>query len=167
MRYFITAFFALTFLAVHSGAQRIINGRKLILQTGMITKIVSGDTFTATVAGKEETVKLIGIKAPDPEDQKPSVQCQAKLAIAAAKGLLENKVVTLESELTQGDRDKSGRLLRFIWLSGADFNFYMIQKGLVAEYTADRPYKYQNIYQGAQDAAKKEKVGIWNPDGCK
>ena len=74
----------------------------------------------------------------------------------------------LESDSTQGDKDKYSRLLRYIFLEdGTNFNKMMISDGYAFEYTyQSNPYKYRDEFILAQKEARENQRGLWSPSAC-
>ena len=132
-----------------------------------VVRVVDGDTITVNIGSKKETLRLIGINSPETVDPRKSVECFGKEASEFAKSELTGKSVRLESDPSQGERDKYGRLLRYVFLpDGTDFNLLMIKNGFAYEYTYNLPYKYQIEYKKAQNLAKNSKVGLWQVGVC-
>ncbi len=131
-----------------------------------VTKVVDGDTVEVLLNGKKEKVRVIGINTPETVDPRRPVQCFGKEASNFAKQTLTGENVTLESDPTQSNRDKYGRLLRYIFLSDIDFGKQMIEQGYAHEYTYDIPYKYQSAYQAAERQAREGKKGLWSNSAC-
>jgi micrococcal nuclease len=132
-----------------------------------VAKVIDGDTIKVFIGDKEETVRLIGIDAPETVDPEKSVQCFGKEAGDKAKNILTNKVVNLVSDSTQGERDKYGRLLRYVFLNGVNFDELMITDGYAREYTyKNNPYKYSEEFKTAQKQARENKVGLWADGAC-
>ena len=132
-----------------------------------VTSVVDGDTIKVNINGKVETIRLIGIDTPEVVDPRKPVQCFGKEASSKAKEVLTGKKVKLESDLTQGDKDKYNRLLRYVFLEdGASFNKMMILEGYAHEYTYDLPYKYQKEYKEAEVIARENKKGLWADNVC-
>ena len=109
----------------------------------------------------------------------PLSQCQGPgdrdhhggLGIAGALSLQDPRRVRgafAEPDPTQGDRDKYGRLLRFVFLlNGINFNKLMISQGFAHEYTyKSNPYKYQGEFVAAEKEAREGKKGLWADDAC-
>lgn len=134
-----------------------------------VVKVVDGDTIAVSVNGKNETVRIIGIDTPEVVDPRKTVECFGKEASERAKVMFEsNKAVLLESDPTQGDRDKYQRLLRYVWIEDEkiDFGKKMIADGYASEYTYNIPYKYQTEYKQAEKEASEAKKGLWADDAC-
>ena len=132
-----------------------------------VVKVVDGDTIDVSIDGKTERIRLIGINTPETVDPRKPVECFGKEASDEAKLLLGGKKVYLEADVTQGERDKYNRLLRYIFLEdGTNFNLQMIQDGYAYEDTYEVPYKYQLEFKAAQKSAQENLIGLWSPNTC-
>jgi micrococcal nuclease len=133
-------------------------------ETAIVSYVIDGDTIKVLMNGREDTIRLIGIDAPETVDPNKPVQCFGKEASAKAKEILDNKTIILESDPTQGERDKYGRLLRYVFLQdGTNFDKFMISEGFAYEYTyQNNHYKYVEEFKNAQDQAKENKKGLWS-----
>lgn len=131
-----------------------------------VVRVVDGDTIDVDINGKKERLRLIGINTPETVDPRKPVECFGIEASNKAKSILEGHRVKLESDITQGDFDKYGRLLRYVFLEdGTNFNLLMIKEGYAYEYTYGTPYKYQAEFKQAQKYAEQNKLGLWG-DVC-
>lgn len=132
-----------------------------------VVKVVDGDTIHIDMGGKKETVRLIGINTPETVDPRRPVECFGKEASMKAHELLDGKRVRIETESSQGERDKYGRLLGYVVREdGLFFNKYMIEEGYAYEYTYHVPYKYQAEFKAAQKQAETSLRGLWAPGVC-
>jgi micrococcal nuclease len=131
-----------------------------------VVEVVDGDTIKVNIDGTTETLRIIGINTPETVDPRRPVQCFGKEASDKAKELLGGQYVTLERDITQDNRDKYGRLLRFVFINGDDYGKEMIREGYAYEYTYNIPYKYQAEYKEAQRKAKGEGNGLWRSGVC-
>lgn len=139
------------------------------VQQGLVkvTKVVDGDTIHVMLDGKDQTIRVIGIDTPETVDPRKPVQCMGLAASSRAKELLTDKTVRLEADLTQGDKDKYGRLLRYVFIDGVtDYGHSTIAEGFAHEYTYDAPYKYRAEYKQAQKDAEIQKRGLWAENAC-
>jgi micrococcal nuclease len=128
----------------------------------IVAEVIDGDTIKVSIDGKAETVRLIGIDAPElPND------CFSREAKSKARKTLQGQPIKLEADQSQDNRDRYGRLLRYVILEdGTNFNRLMIAKGYALEFTFISPYNFQTEFRKAQAAAKKNEVGLWSPDTC-
>jgi len=99
--------------AVQSGASTIENS-----QPGLVPVLhdVDGDTIVVKISGREETVRFIGADTPETHDPRKPVQCFGQAAAEHTKSLLGGKSVRLAADPQDSNRDKYGRLLRYVYL---------------------------------------------------
>lgn len=141
-----------------------------ILQQATLIKVVDGDTIVVSVNRENEVVRILGIDTPEVDDATKTVGCLGKQATKMAKSILiNNKIVFLEADPTQGDRDKYQRLLRYVWIGDgkADFGKLMIVSGYASEYTYNLSYKHQSEYKQVEQEARSAKKGLWADDECR
>ncbi len=116
-----------------------------------VVKVVDGDTIKVKINDKIESVRLIGIDAPELSDssQKGLKAIEAKEFLI---NLIGNEKVRLEADETQDDRDVYDRLLRYVFLeNGKMVNEEMIKENLAEEYTFKMKYKYQEEFKKLED----------------
>ena len=132
-----------------------------------IVRVIDGDTVIVRMGGKDETLRLIGINTPETVDPRRPVECFGIEASNKAKEILTGKSFRLEADNIVGQRDKYGRLLRYLFLEdGTNFNKMMINEGYAYEYTFDLPYEYQDEFKQAEKDAREAKVGLWADGVC-
>lgn len=132
-----------------------------------VVKVIDGDTIDVKSDGLVSRVRLIGIDTPETVDPRTVLQCFGKEASNKAAELLSGKNVLLEGDKSQGDKDRYGRLLRYVYLEdGTSFNLLMISEGFAYEYTYSSPYRYQKEYKQAQLNAESAQKGLWSPFTC-
>lgn len=126
-----------------------------------VLRVVDGDTLRVLIDGRDESVRVIGIDAPETDE------CWGSEATQAATRMLEGASVGLTADPTQADRDRYGRLLRYVVLpDGADLGLRMITDGNADEYTYDNAYAHQQAYRSADAAAAAGGHGRWNTATC-
>ena len=132
-----------------------------------VSSVVDGDTIKININGTQTTLRLIGIDTPETVDPRKPVQCFGKEASNKAKELLSGKKVRIEKDATQGELDKYGRLLAYIYREdGLFYNKYIIEQGYAHEYTYNTPYKYQSEFKTAEKYARENQLGLWSPNTC-
>lgn len=137
------------------------------MQEVKVDFVVDGDTIKVLINGNIEIIRLIGIDTPETVDPRKPVQCFGREASNKAKEILNNQIIYLESDPTQGERDKYQRLLRYVWLGdNTNFNKLMISEGYAHEYTYAVPYKYQTEFKEAVKEAEESSRGLWSPNTC-
>ncbi len=137
------------------------------LQQGVVygvRRVVDGDTVVLYKGDREETVRVLGIDAPETEKSPDGPECFASEATQKAKDLLEGQTVTFTQDATQDERDAYGRLLGYITLpDGSDFGATMITQGYAKEYTfKGRVYRRQTTYTQDEVAAQMKGLGLWS-----
>ena len=133
-----------------------------------VVKVRDGDTIEVEYQGKVKAVRLVGIDAPESVNPRTSVECFGASASARLKQLVEGKAVGLESDDTQNDTDRYGRLLRFVFLNEADIGLQLITEGLAEESLySSTPHKYRETYLNAQDLARSTERGLWADGVCR
>ncbi|MEK7460432.1 MAG: thermonuclease family protein [Patescibacteria group bacterium] len=132
-----------------------------------VVRVVDGDTIIVKMNALEERVRLIGVNTPESVDPRRTVQCFGKEASLFLKNTLSEQSVRLELDATQGDRDKYGRLLRYVFLAdGTLVNKILIESGYGYEYTYHLPYRYQTEFNQAQNEAERGAQGLWASEAC-
>ena len=131
-------------------------------------KVVDGDTIHISYNGKDEKVRFIGLDTPEAKDPRKPIQCFGREATAKMTEFAENKNVRLEFDKTQGERDKYGRILAFVYNEdNKNLAYEMIRQGYGNEYTYNsNPYKYQNEFKEAARKAREENKGLWAENTC-
>jgi micrococcal nuclease len=127
--------------------------------TWSVSEIIDGDTIRVSQPTAVETIRLIGINAPE------GGECWADVATEALSGLLAVRVVTLEQDLS--DRDRYGRLLRYVATpDGADVGGLLIDGGHAWARSYPPDTSRDAVYRERQDRAQQARLGLWAPDAC-
>ena len=126
-----------------------------------VLKVIDGDTISVRKAGSTETIRLIGINAPE------TGQCYTSEATQRLKNLIGSSGVSLELDESQGERDKYDRLLAYVFTGqGVNTGKALIEGGFAKEYTYSRAHKYQGEYKAAQTSAQAAGRGLWAQGTC-
>ena len=124
-----------------------------------VMKVIDGDTIKLE---NGEVVRYVGIDTPETVHPSKPVQCFGKEASNKNKELVEGKMVRLEKDIT--DRDKYGRLLRYVWVGDLFVNDYLTRQGYAYAYTYPPDVKYSEQFIQAQQEARENNRGLWA--GC-
>lgn len=132
-----------------------------ILVTVVVTKVIDGDTIEIATG---ERVRYIGVDTPETVDTRRPVGCFGKEASNKNKELVEGKRVILEADIE--DKDKYGRLLRYVYLpieSGQllFIDDYLIREGFGKLLLIPPDVKYKEQFTQAQMQARQNKRGLW------
>ena len=138
------------------------------LECAKYLSTVDGDTIKVEINGKEKTVRLIGIDAPESVNPDASLNTEyGKLASEYTKTLLEN-VSSLYLEYDVSTEDNYGRTLAYVWVASTTENAEtnMLNAILVKNgYANDTVYlpnnKYADVFMNLRMQAEQNKTGLW------
>ena len=137
------------------------------LEQATVVRIIDGDTIDVRLAdGRIERVRYIGIDTPETVAPGRPVEPWGPEATAANTALLAGGVVWLEKDVSE--RDRFDRLLRYVYVAGADgdrlfVNESLVRRGLAQVATFPRDVKHIDQLLAAQERARLEGLGIWAP----
>lgn len=133
-----------------------------------VVSVTDGDTIKVQSNDDIETVRIVNMNTPESVDPRKPVECLGKEASEKMEELTLGKVVSLELDETQTDKDRYGRLLRFVFLeNGMDVGLEMIDLGYAHSTPyGNTPHKYLVLYTQAELEAKTNQLGLWNPEIC-
>jgi len=119
-----------------------------------VTSVIDGDTFK--ISG--EKVRILGINTPD------KGECYYREAKDALQELIDGKSVRLDKDVE--NRDKYGRLLRYVFLEQENkdnllVNDYLVREGFAFEYHLSPNSRYKDLLVSAREEAKRENRGLW------
>jgi len=134
----------------------------------VVEQVVDGDTIKVWIEGELQTVRVANSNTPETVDPRKPIECMGKEASEKMKDLVENKLVLLEVDRTQSEKDRYGRLIRFVFLpDGTDVGLKLISLGYAyATPYGSTPHQYFETYETAQREAEQNKLGLWNPELC-
>ena len=127
-----------------------------------MVSVADGDTITVSVDGVNERVRLIGVDAP--ELRNPP-ECFGRESADRAAELVTASSVGLLADPSQENRDRYGRLLRYVVLpDGTIMNGVLIREGYAREHTYDGPYRHQQEFRDDQQVAMAAGTGVWSAE---
>lgn len=135
------------------------------LEEATVVRIIDGDTIEVRLAdGRIERVRYIGIDTPETVAPGRPVEPWGPEATAANTALLGGGVVWLEKDVSEHDR--FDRLLRYVYVPGADgdrlfVNEALVRRGLAQVATFPPDVKHTDRLLAAQKLARLEGLGIW------
>jgi len=126
-----------------------------------VTRFVDGDTLVVDMNGREETIRMIGVDTPETHKPDTPVQCYGPAAAAYTKNLIGDQRLRLEADETNQNRDRYGRLLRYVYLpDNRLISLELIKNGYGFAYTSF-PFTKTAEFTAAETAAKAENKGLW------
>ncbi len=127
-----------------------------------INHFVDGDTIAVNMNGHEEAVRFIGVDTPETHKPNTPVQCYGSEAAAFTRKLIGNNNVRLVSDPLSTDRDRYGRLLRYVYLpDGTDVNEALI-KGGYGFYYPYFPFSKASRFAADEQVAISDRQGLWS-----
>lgn len=135
-----------------------LNANSLVTTNQLFTvvRVIDGDTIEINTG---EHVRYIGIDTPETKDPRKVVQCFGKEAAAKNTELVSGKKVRFEKDIT--DKDKYGRLLRYVYIGDTMINLELVKTGYAKAYTYPPDVKYSNLFVEAQNVARNANLGLW------
>lgn len=138
-----------------------------------VAYVSDGDTIRVDTAAGRDTIRLIGIDAPEVVHGARSGDCGGPEATQQLRRLLPlGSRVTLVPDPTQDLRDRYGRLLAYVFPAGrrgpaGSVNYAMVTAGTARAYVYDRrrPFRRAALYSAAERVAIRERRGLWS--GCR
>ncbi|MFZ2149577.1 MAG: thermonuclease family protein [Minisyncoccia bacterium] len=129
----------------------------LKFETAKVVRVIDGDTVE--IEGGQK-VRYIGIDTPETVSPRKPVQCFGAEASKKNKELVEGKVVRMEKDVT--DKDRYGRLLRYIYIGDSFINVEMVKQGFAYSYSYPPDISRQAQILKAQQEAESAKRGLWS-----
>jgi micrococcal nuclease len=130
-----------------------------------VVRVIDGDTITVGFDdGTTETVRLIGIDAPEIGASGEAAEPLGSEASALNAKLLASGEVFLERDVT--DRDRFGRLLRYVYAVDASgslifVNAALVRAGFASVLTVSPDVRYVDLLVVDEEAAQTDGLGIW------
>lgn len=129
-----------------------------------VNRAVDGDTIDVQQGSDKATVRLIGVDTPETHDPRKPVQCFGQAAAAHTRSLVEGNDVRLAPDPQDQDRDKYGRLLRYVYLpDGTLVNAELIRDGYGFAYVVF-PFEKLDEFRQLESHARQANRGLWA--GC-
>ncbi len=123
---------------------------------GVVASVYDGDTVSL---GNGQRVRLVQIDTPE----LGSGECYSRAARSALVSLAPlGTRVGLEADVRLDQRDRYGRLLRYVWRNGKNLNLELVRRGAATPYFygGDRG-KYADTLMAAANFARSHKRGLW------
>ncbi|MBI4215651.1 MAG: thermonuclease family protein [Parcubacteria group bacterium] len=124
----------------------------------LVTQVIDGDTIELENGVR---VRYIGIDTPeiDWENKESPRNCQGLKALERNKQLVLNRRVRLKKDVSE--RDKYGRLLRYVYADGQLVNLELVKSGYAKTFAKSPDVRHKSLFKEAERLAKKSGIGIW------
>lgn len=134
-------------------------------QDGRVVRVVDGDTLVVRVAGKSERIRVLGINTPETKKPGTPVECFGPQATKNAKRWVNARRdrVTLTIDVAASDRDRYGRLLRYVEPrgTGRDLSSEQVSSGFAEVASYGQQLRRLGALERAERAAKRANRGRW------
>ncbi len=145
----------LWFALVQASAQREPDA-----PTCKVLRVVDGDSIECELDGAKERVRLLGIDAPELQQQPFGARSAA--ALRELLPLQSNIMLDLDVR----ERDQYGRLLAHLWNEKGELvNEEMLRQGYAVVYVLPPNVKYADEFRTAARSAQLAKRGLWATSG--
>ena len=131
--------------------------------------MIDPDSLLVKENGKLKIVQLIGADAPEITGPLKGRQCDDYTALSGAAAYFKtSREISLAIDGKSGEKDIYGRELRYVYLpDGTLYNEKLLSDGFARESNPENAdYKLKNDFIKAQEEAKANGLGIWDPKGC-
>ena len=120
-----------------------------------VARIHDGDTLTLSSG---EKVRFLQIDTPELSP----AECYGAQAHKALVDILGKSSITLESDSASDDKDKFGRILRYVKVGKVNINLKLVEIGAATPYFyKGEKGKYSSQLLKAAQNAKAKKIGLW------
>ena len=130
-----------------------------------VVRVVDGDTLIVDRGQGDERLRYIGIDAPESVKPETPVEFMGHEAAVANADLVESHTVVLERDVSE--RDRFGRLLRYVWLREGEawrlVNLELVEEGYAQEVSFPPDVRRQDIVRAAEADARAAGAGLWGP----
>lgn len=121
-----------------------------------LRSVTDGDSLVVRRGDEDVEVRLLGINAPERDE------CHGKAARDALAALVTGADLTMRRG--GDDRDRYGRLLRYLDAGDTSVNAAMVRDGHALALHTDHPRR--DDFLALDDTAYVEGRGMWAPDAC-
>jgi micrococcal nuclease len=129
-----------------------------------VVRVVDGDTVMLRLDGDDRRVRLLGVDAPESVTPDRPVECWGPQAAAAARRLMpRGAVVAVDTDPSQGDEDRYGRLLAEVTVGDAaeTVNVALVREGAAEVFRGDGRGRLQPALRAAEREARDAGRGLW------
>ena len=125
-----------------------------------VQRVTDGDTFVATVKGRRERIRIIGVDTPESVDPRRPDEPFGEEASNFAKHHLDGATVRLAGDAEP--RDRYGRMLAYVWLKDGTFwNALLAAEGYAQQLTIPPNVTYADLFRRLVGEARRESRGLW------
>ena len=120
-------------------------------EQGFVSSVIDGDTFHLADGRK---VRLLGINAPEKRHYLSENATELLASLAGGKN------ISMKTDFD--DKDRYGRLLRYVFVNDTFINALLVREGLASIYIIYPNDRFEGELKEAEKYARKNGLGIWN-----
>jgi micrococcal nuclease len=125
-----------------------------------VQRVSDGDTFVASVKGRRERVRVIGVDTPESVAPNRPDEPYGEEASDFAKRFLDGATVRLAGDAEP--RDRYGRMLAYVWLADGTFwNALLVAEGYAQQLTIPPNVTYAGLFRRLVAEARRNERGLW------
>jgi micrococcal nuclease len=125
-----------------------------------VQRVSDGDTFVASVKGRKERVRVIGVDTPESVAPNRPDEPFGEEASDFAKRYLDGETVRLAGDAEP--RDRYGRMLAYVWLADGTFwNALLVAEGYAQQLTIPPNVAYAGLFRRLVAEARRGRRGLW------
>ena len=131
------------------------------VETGSLVRLdkpIDGDTLLVRIGEDTATLRIVGIKAFNPDLLRDPFAGWGKEAMSTINRLSDGKPLRVLANVPA--KDKAGRILATLYVDDEDLGLELVRQGLAMVYTAF-PFPEMQSYLRAQATARGERKGLW------
>ncbi len=136
------------------GLYGLADYRQNQVPTYTVVRVIDGDTIEVGTANKTQSVRLLGVDAPE------QYRCFAEESSIFLSEHILGKQVTLFADPLNEDTDDYGRLLRYVYLNDALINAQIIEQGF-ARHLSSFPIIQNENFSELEKEAEENDFGLW------
>jgi micrococcal nuclease len=154
---------AATFMCACGSSTVASTTSTVLAANATVLRVVDGDTIHARVAGRDETIRLIGIDTPETVKPNTPVQCFGEEASHRTKALLPSGT-PLQLVRDAEARDDYGRLLAYVYRAGDGLfvNLELAEDGFAVPLTVPPNVAHTDEFVAAASDARRAGRGLWS-----
>ncbi len=122
-----------------------------------LVEVVDGDSLRLLIDGSVEIVRLVGLNTPEADE------CHAAKATTALTSMTAAGDLRVEPAGAE-DRDRFGRLLRYLYSGDTLINLDMVARGHGVAVQSD--HLRNDEFTLSADRAWTDRLGMWRPQAC-
>jgi micrococcal nuclease len=130
---------------------------------GQVVSVVDGDTIKVRIDNRTETVRYIGMNAPELHHPTKGEEPGGREATEANRKLVDGQTVRLELDVQE--RDRYGRLLAYVYVGDIMVNEELVAQGYAQVMTVPLNVRHQEVLLKRQREARLLQTGLWRGTG--